>query len=130
MMIQPGLVGIEREDEWQENEETPFGVSPDVRWFVEYQVGIKDKNKKRGVFKKKEAILYLGYTSITVCSPAFKKAPPEDYGNVKVSRALVQDNLDELALEQFLRSRLTEISASSEGDLKDRLASFLVIDGQ
>lgn len=138
------LLSCSEDERWQEKELNPFGSTAKVRWFVHYEVRLFDSYSKELLeksawqrFKTRHSELLnaehnpdgaLGYIfGFTVCSPAFKEKPTEDYTEY-ISRALVQNTFDEVAAVEYLRNKLDSVGEKTTQELGPIFQSFLETD--
>lgn len=127
------LVGVDLEDEWQEDEgQKIFGQDPNVRWFKEYDVYLKHIETPKPTLtdrmvakfsKNKAPDLLLHFT---VCSPAMKKSPPQSLAR-PIQSAFVQQNFNEESALEFLRTRIASVEVADGQNLEELLSEFLFI---
>lgn len=145
--IKLGLMKIVSDEKWQEDDTSAFGLLPTKRWVAHYEVTLLDYYAKAELersrwerFKAKHSeILSSQYNSggalgevfgFTVCSPAFKQDPTDDYSSDDVKKALIQDHLDEAAARNYIKNRIDSIGNMDINGIAKQLRQFLELDDE
>ncbi len=116
------LAGVEEVDSWSEFE-------TGNRWFVEYQIGLVDKNASwLSRVMNGGSHIELGYVSLLACSQAFTDDPSEGISNDLLKTAVILDAPDATYVKRYLSEKLAALTSKNKAELQDQLTQFLHVD--